>query len=256
MRPARKNTSRRNKAGRLMAIQTTRKFLTAQQYKPLTFPRINSLIDEFSREQFFSSLDTGLYPKELGLRKQVRRAVITAKVGALVRAEWRLIRQPEVFLETKRLFEDLRQIVHLLDRNENFDDLDVAVSIEPRDPWIRMDQWGHDATRDLKSDLEKFGKGIKKYLHTFQRRRPASRRNLDPLSSLFISDMFSAWRMFRHQPETDLRLHPDDRRHFARFLAAGWRDVGFPLTDHRGHSREPLEEWFADRIRKQFAVGI
>jgi hypothetical protein len=39
-------------------------------------------------------------------------------------------------------------------------------------------------------------------------------------------------------------------RPFARFLAAAWRDLDFPTIDHRGNSREPLEEWFAGRIRK------
>jgi hypothetical protein len=62
--------------------------------------------------------------------------------------------------------------------------------------------------------------------------------------------------MFRYgDPDalSTVGLPPGDRRLFARFLAAAWRDAGFPLTDHRGNSREPLENWFADRVRKLFS---
>jgi hypothetical protein len=36
---------------------------------------------------------------------------------------------------------------------------------------------------------------------------------------------------------------------FAKLLAAAWRDLKLPLEDRRGRSREPLERWFADRLR-------
>jgi hypothetical protein len=35
-----------------------------------------------------------------------------------------------------------------------------------------------------------------------------------------------------------------------KVLAAAWRDLGLPVNDHRGHSREPLERWFYDRVRR------
>jgi hypothetical protein len=44
------------------------------------------------------------------------------------------------------------------------------------------------------------------------------------------------------------QLPRNQRRFFARFLAAAWKDLGFPLMDHRGRSREPLEDWFSDRL--------
>jgi hypothetical protein len=68
--------------------------------------------------------------------------------------------------------------------------------------------------------------------------------------------MFYTRQMFRYgDPDalSTVGLPPGDRRLFARFLAAAWRDAGFPLTDHRGSSREPLENWFSDRVRKLFS---
>jgi hypothetical protein len=38
---------------------------------------------------------------------------------------------------------------------------------------------------------------------------------------------------------------------FARLCAATWREAGLPITSGNGKSREPLERWFSDRIRKQ-----
>ena len=90
---------------------------------------------------------------------------------------------------------------------------------------------------------------IKEYLQTYRQAR-GRRRNHDPLSREFILNMFYAWQVFRYGDDKRRLdpLRPEERRLFARFLVAAWRDAAFPLTDHRGNSREPLENWFADQV--------
>src|ERR1700730_348857 len=108
-------------------------------------------------------------------------------------------------------------------------------------------------TQQLMSHLDTVRTQIKEYLQTYRQAR-GRRRNHDPLSREFIMNMFYTWQMFRYGDDNTVGpLPPEDRRLFARFLAAAWRDAGFPLTDHRGSSREPLENWFADRVRKLFS---
>jgi hypothetical protein len=48
------------------------------------------------------------------------------------------------------------------------------------------------------------------------------------------------------------RLPRADFPLFAHFLAAAWKDLGLPITDHRKRSRLPRTDWFAKRVRKHF----
>jgi hypothetical protein len=112
--------------------------------------------------------------------------------------------------------------------------------------------------REVRSEIES-------YLSDY---RPDAGRggNRDALSYHFISEMLDAWRDFCNVPSEQAaaerayaetmrdvpKMFRSEYRPFARLLAAAWRDLGFPLVDHRNESREPLEDWFADRVRKQF----
>lgn len=44
----------------------------------------------------------------------------------------------------------------------------------------------------------------------------------------------------------------DDIQSLTPLLAAAWRDLQFPIEDGRGNTREPLEEWFRNRLLREF----
>jgi hypothetical protein len=116
-------------------------------------------------------------------------------------------------------------------------------------------------TEQLQRDLSAVRAGIEAYLLDYGLLENEGGRNRDPLSSVFILEAFQqAWCALRFGQTAPYgygekaflkeQLPTNHHRPFAQFLATAWKDIGFPLVDHRGRSREPLEHWFADRLRK------
>jgi len=224
---------------------------------------LDAVVREFGESGIFSSLDSPLCPKALGLTEQVRKVVSSTCELVIRIANYSLLFRPKYEPLIKRFFDDLELMVSLIDRNKNLDAYDVVLLTEQIPVFSRVNGVTVDCTnysdpeeitQQLMSHLDTVRTQIKEYLQTYRQAR-GRRRNHDPLSREFIMNMFYAWQMFRcgdGKPRMD-PLRPEDRRLFARFLAAAWRDAEFPLTDHRGNSREPLENWFADRVRKLFS---
>jgi hypothetical protein len=189
-------------------------------------------------------------PDSLDLFAQVRHAVFFASVMAIGHAGIELISMPKHHFCTKRFFDDIQLIAHLIERNREMDRHTATLCVRRIQHVIKIPA---DATVELKQHLDTLACAIRNYLELYQPERRTSRRNYDPLSHEFIEWMSDQWKRFRHFPERELSrpgLPKADRPNFVRFLACGWMASGLPLEDHRGRSREPLEEWFADRVRK------
>ena len=226
---------------------------------------LDAVVREFGESGIFSSLDSPLCPKALGLTEQVRKVVSSTCELVIRIANYSLLFRPKYEPLIKRFFDDLELMVSLIDRNKNLDAYDVVLLTEQIPVFSRVNGVTVDCTnfsdpeemtQQLMSHLDTVRTQIKEYLQS-RRQARGCRRNHDPLSHEFILNMYWTWQMFRNgddAPRLD-PLRPEDRRPFARFLAAAWRDAGFPLTDHRGNSRDPLENWFADRVRKLFILN-
>ena len=78
--------------------------------------------------------------------------------------------------------------------------------------------------------------------------------NHDPLTRTFIAEIFDLWlSLVPVEGFRDVEGFRGDDRLFKRLLTAAWRDLRLPTKDHNG---QRLEEWLADRVRKQFPEGI
>jgi hypothetical protein len=225
---------------------------------------LDALVEQFGRAGFFSILNSSrfpVFPKGISLAEQVRISVFTGIALAECAANWNNIRIPEYRCRTKRFLQDLELIAHLIERNHTLDGHATEFSLQVRSPSHARnrpceDTYISDDTTQLQWKLGKARDQIKSYLNSFEPRREA-RRNLDPLSYTFMEHMHEVWAVFRPYPEylneeraPYLRLPQGEFRAFAKFLAAAWRDGGLPLETRGGSSREPLEDWFADRLRK------
>jgi hypothetical protein len=259
---------------------------------------VDHIVDEFKESGIFLNHPHSEY---LAI---ARRCINFAAFDSLTTARSAFVRPARYSRSTKRFFEDLKVMKHLIDRNGGLD-FEITASIRRRPPrertqrdapaqvapakaWDDDDEkaWASMSEREratdaknaialvlaqtpkritdrLRKKLDDLGTEIGNYLSIFEP-DSSSGGNLDPLSHHFISNMFDGvWCRFRRRvpvPEgVDDRAMPFwfatylgkwDCRPFARLLAAAWRDVGFPPEDHRGHSREPLEDWLTDRVRK------
>jgi hypothetical protein len=226
-------------------------------------------IDETAAKLYKQGVFLNREPFEMFLKK-LRRSVDIAGYHSLVLAQNTLVQAPSDLKLTERFFEDVKVISHLIDRNKKADPHSIRLSVkylrhDASRPQPRIEC--QDRTSSLLTKLRDVRAEIEGYLLDY---RPGDGRrggNHDPLSSYFISEMLEVvWREFGAAPPEDAagerpriesgRELPEmsraECRPFARLLAAAWRDAGFPLVDHRNRSREPLEDWFADRVRKQF----
>jgi len=198
-------------------------------------------VDRFGEEFLHDSRDPRRIPN-------LRVTVCAEGYSAIQTAIGHLERWPNYRRMTGRFIADLKLISHLIERNKDLDPFAVLMASSGR---------ASDFTEQLQEGLETVHTKIKNYLQACKV-KIESRRNRDPLSSAFIMGLFeNCWCDLMHWPQSvphsvifEKQLPRSQRRPFARFLAAAWRDLDFPLTDHRGQSREPLEDWFADRLRK------
>jgi hypothetical protein len=113
---------------------------------------------------------------------------------------------------------------------------------------IDRNRFGRDL-KNLRLALDMLTSQAAGFLQTF---KMASRTggNRDPFVRTFISVVGRNLGIVT----SERPMIKENVRPLANLLAAGWRDLGFPTKDHRGKSREPLGEWFEDRIRKQFKL--
>jgi hypothetical protein len=197
----------------------------------------------------------GMFPNIDNLLTRVRLDVDLAHARALEDAYHWFLEVPKRQKQTERFFKDLALVSHLIERNKKISPPLTSHHIGVYSKGPRQAPGPIEATRCLMDNLSASNERIKSYLSTFKEKRGKG-GNFDPLAKYFIGLVFEAWVSLRSEgrgvlvPEDIEYLLKDHLRVFCRLLAAAWRDTGLPLTDHRGHSRERLEDWFADRIRK------
>jgi hypothetical protein len=213
---------------------------------------LDSVVEEFRHRGIFPSVDDLMERARIGNNCTCAAAIFHVQISLL---------GPMYRRHTKRLFGDLALIRHLIERNKNLDHFNVTLSENPQiSDCHKTYESSEEAFRHLQDNLGVVSEEIKVFLRAYELEKSLG-GNHDPLSHTFIRDGYVTWRILRSEksplPRSAL-VDPDPLsnehfRLFARFLAAGWRDASLPLTDHRGQSREPLEEWLADRVRKYFA---
>jgi hypothetical protein len=199
---------------------------------------IDRIVEEFRT--------AGIFRDDRDLIDEARIGMMLVNFCAVSEANNRLQRIPKCRMMSKRFFEGLKQISYLIERNRGLD------------PWLAeifaiMMRGVHELggpTRQLQSTLESANVEIKNYLKA-SRLEKNNERNRDPLSYAFLFEGYEVWCDLKYGKDSVRpRLSAQDYRHFVRFLAAAWETLRFPTTDHRGHTREPLEGWIADRLRK------
>jgi hypothetical protein len=166
---------------------------------------------------------------------------------AMANAKEHFIRYPKLLRETKRLYQDLPKIKRLLQRNEDLGCLHLYLTTLRTD-FIRRPRLRDqpDEVYNLVTALWRASKTITVFQNNFKPRvKPG---NHDPLTRGFIDALSKFWarRHWREQLANEEQL-------FMRLLVAAWRDFELPTKDQSGGS---LEEWLADRVRKQFPDGI
>jgi hypothetical protein len=218
---------------------------------------IDSIVEDFAKN--------GIFFRHNDLVRKAREAIDHCAQCCIMESQFTLIERPISLQKTNRFFDDLLRIKHLIARNEDLDPVEMEMSIRPR-PAVDFKTHfvaSYDRTQRLQQMLRGLSAEIVDYLQSYELRH-SRQRNLDPLSHEFIRFMFvRVWPDLRFKNRPMLRdedwfwkkhLQKKHYRPFVQFLATAWRDVGFPLEDHRGHSREPLESWFADRVRKDLLI--
>jgi hypothetical protein len=187
--------------------------------------------------------------------KFARAALNDAAEYSLWSAKYNLIEAPRDRDMAVRLFSNLEEIAASIKKLPfpKADTLLPIISFESGDgrPTDEEDQvtMASEATEVLRKQLGTIHSTIKDYLSSHAVEDAKSIGAQDPFSGGFIERML--WEQSR-MAFPDIMVQPLQVRQigpFARFLAAGWRDLSFPVLDHRGHDREPLERWFAGRLR-------
>jgi hypothetical protein len=237
----RKRNSRDDTFSRAQALQSQE----VQLYRERVAQRcaIDKLIDEF--------VESGVI-KVGWTRQQIRDAIDQRYAYAFQMANDVLIRWPAECKQVERLFSDLAVIKGLLKRNR-------ALPESVLGSWIGNLEASKGFFESANVFLETIEKFIDRHEEPWRYEKDYNnlqQRNFDPFTFFFIEgifcDVWSKLRSLRHRglksplpTRADLPLLSD-------FLNAAWMDLGLPLHDHRGRSREPLREWLADRVRKHF----
>ena len=166
----------------------------------------------------------------------VREDVSLAAQYALMSARIHLVWRPEKTRQTKRLFNDLQEILLRLNRNKDLNPTDLLIYTEPKlGTLMRPDQ------KRLLSVLQLSKNEIRHYLASY--RVCSKGGNKDRLTAKFIDEIFELWcRCVR----VDLY---DEAQVFNKLLAAAWRDVEFPTREQDG---QRLEDWLCRPCAKTF----
>jgi hypothetical protein len=153
--------------------------------------RIDKIAAELYNEGVFSNRE----PFELFL-KNLRRSVDLAGCFSLQSAQFTLVRSPNHLRLTKRFFEDIKTISHLIERNEKADPLYIMLSAK----YLRRSTGGcRERTSSLLTKLREVRAEIEGYLLDY-RLGDGCGGNRDPLSNNFISEMLDVWRDFSDVP--------------------------------------------------------
>lgn len=196
------------------------------------------IVDSLAMELFLRNAGLSTSYGEDEFVRLVREDVSLAAHYALMSARIHLVQRPEKKPQIKRLFDDLPQILFLLDRNKDLDPTDLLVYTIPN-PLMRPD---HER---LLSVLQRDENEIRHYLASCRVRSEGG--NKDRLTGQFIDEIFELWcRCVR----VDLY---DETQVFNKLLVAAWRDVGFPTEEQDGRC---LKEWLKERVRKHFSDGV
>jgi hypothetical protein len=232
---------------------------------------VAQLIQEFRESGIF-------LPAELGRggRRIIEDALWTVHLHVEMAVRNKTEHGPHYLPVANRYFGDLEKIAHLIDRNRRVDMKAMAIyAVRKRTGWSCGGHLCIDQTERVMSYLISARREIVSFLQEHKPTRE-NLRNEDPLSHAFIEEMREIWGEFCcypdrniHGGDSELEKELDEsekefaikscklpREHvqpFARLLAAAWRDASLPVTNGNGKSREPLERWFADRVRKQKA---
>ena len=149
---------------------------------------------------------------------------------------------PRRFQRIKRFFNDTALIEKLIQLNEGLDFLDFTVAMTRVDGPYGSSKEG----KGLLVVLSTAAEAIKKFQDNY---RPKGQPgNRDPLARQFIDEVLYVW--CKH---LSIGGSPDEDKLFVRYLSAAWRDVQFPTKEHKG---QRLQDWLADRVRKQFREGV
>jgi hypothetical protein len=196
-------------------------------------------VDAVALELFLRGASVSNHGED-GFVRLVREDVSLAARYAVTSAWIHLDRRPEKTRQTKRLFDDLLQILLRLNRNKDLNPTDLLIYTEPKlRTLMRPDQ------KRLLSVLQLSENEIRRYLASY--RVSSKGGNKDRLTAQFIDEIFELWcRCVR----VDLY---DEAQVFNKLLAAAWRDVQFPTQEEDGRC---LEDWLADRVRKRFSDGV
>jgi hypothetical protein len=150
------------------------------------------------------------------------------------------LKAPTEIASARVFFDNLLQICRLIGTIEKFDVREFQRFVRPSNKNLtrmRATQISGSAARSLQSSLKKAKSRIENFTKRHSLEKLPKGNNRDLFTSLFIL-------IFLLQPGG----RPDS--YGAKLLAAAWRDLKLPIKDHRGHSREPLERWFSDRLRR------
>jgi hypothetical protein len=182
----------------------------------------------------------------------IRWAVNFAGMGAHLGAANERTR-PQKLKYAKLFFDNLRNLQKSIsffckvDPNELFAIIsknDLPEEVHPGRAW---DELTND-TGFLIESLENCNRQVESFLgsYTIIKRQAG---NVDWLGSDFVRIMAGAGRRHMKGDRILPPLQSTDVKLFSTLLAAGWTDLKFPLTDHRGNPLEPLDLFFETRVK-------
>ena len=151
--------------------------LTTRHPSPAALQALEELAREFASRGLFKRLSSeqwGEFAQPEDLVEQVRGAVSMVSQLASLTAESVLTRQPKHFSITKRFFEDMKQIGHLIQRNKNMDGHRALLCVRKK---CCSGTSPKEATLQLKDYLEAMDRHIHDYLDCYEARRRESIRN-------------------------------------------------------------------------------
>ncbi|HZL70396.1 MAG TPA: hypothetical protein VFC29_24045 [Candidatus Limnocylindrales bacterium] len=195
------------------------------------------LVDGVAQELLKSGMTAAGADENIKFVERMRREISKAAEYSMLWARAHLVRGPERLRKAKRFFEDLRQIQFLINRNVDVTPWDLLYATKMTES-MSEDEFLLDTLQDTGGLIEDCLEG----------RKPVGEGgNYDWLTHLFIQNIFDLWCRY-----ISVEVFPDENRHFIRLIAAAWQDVGLPTEE----DRRCLEDWLADRVRKQFHEGI
>jgi len=155
---------------------------------------------------------------------------------------------------TQRLFTDLRNkhLQNLMQRAAALNPLDLVLASRNHLPPPAA-AWRKRETEKLLAALKQARTVIADFLTAY--RPQGNPGNHGPLLRVFVEQVFDLWQEFLWTEGS-----PDEDRRFISFVAAAWRDFGFPMQNEKGQLLEEkgqlLEDWIKSRVLNHFPDGV